>query len=72
MIPCEALDVAQIQKAQTKPPVALIFGQPDQPTDDLDVFGCVALTRPRDPNNGTNEGDRDEVNRPDALSRLKA
>src|SRR5690606_3784078 len=51
VVPAEALDVAQVQKAETKAPVAIRRGQPHQPIGDpgvlvrrLGLIGLVALT----------------------------
>ena len=48
VVPFEALDVAQVQEAQPKAPVALVVRQPHQPVGNEDVFrvqlGLVAIT----------------------------
>lgn len=38
MVPAKAFDVAQVEKAQPKPPVAIGAGEPNQPFGDERVF----------------------------------
>ncbi len=41
VVPAKASDVAQVQIAQTKSPVAVVVGQANQPVGDLVVFNTL-------------------------------
>ena len=41
MVPAKAFDIAQVQVAQAKSPVAMVIRQADQPIGDERVLGIV-------------------------------